>query len=81
MLTKVQTETYQVKTDEPTHGYSGPLKVSHGGADTLVGKQFLDVAAEYDKERGSTEDVNDLFSCDAYGVSSCSCLSTDVSDL
>ncbi|EGN91908.1 hypothetical protein SERLA73DRAFT_117989 [Serpula lacrymans var. lacrymans S7.3] len=62
-----KTETYEVKTNEPTHGYSGPLKVSYGGAYTNVGKQFLDVASEFDKERGFTEDINGLFSCNAYG--------------
>ncbi|KAJ7096512.1 glucose-methanol-choline oxidoreductase, partial [Mycena belliarum] len=62
-----KTETYQVKPGEPTHGYSGPLKVSYGGAYTNVGRQFLDVASQYDTVRGSTEDVNGLFSCNQYG--------------
>ncbi|KAJ7455242.1 GMC oxidoreductase-domain-containing protein [Mycena galericulata] len=62
-----KTETYQVKEGEPTHGYSGPLKVSYGGAYTNVGKQFLDVASQYDPGRGITEDINGLFSCDQYG--------------
>jgi len=35
-----------------THGYDDPLKVSDGGLFTNVGKQFLDVAAAFDKERG-----------------------------
>ncbi|KAJ6520923.1 GMC oxidoreductase-domain-containing protein [Mycena vulgaris] len=62
-----KTETYQVKPGEPTHGYSGPLKVSYGGAYTNVGQQFLEVARQYDTARGSTEDVNGLFSCNQYG--------------
>ncbi|KAJ7761999.1 GMC oxidoreductase-domain-containing protein [Mycena maculata] len=62
-----KTETYQVKPGEPTHGYSGPLKVSYGGAYTNVGQQFLDVAREYDSIRGNTDDINGLFSCDQYG--------------
>ncbi|KIM84345.1 alcohol oxidase [Piloderma croceum F 1598] len=55
-----KTETYQVGDDKPTHGYLGPLKVSHGGAYTNIGKQFLEVAAAYDKERGSTDDINSM---------------------
>ena len=66
----VQTETYQVAPGEATHGYSGPLKVSMGGAFTNVGREFLDLAAKYDKGRGSLDDVNGLFKCDAYGVRS-----------
>ncbi|KAJ7649961.1 GMC oxidoreductase-domain-containing protein [Roridomyces roridus] len=62
-----KTETYQVKEGEPTHGYSGPLKVSYGGAYTNVGQQFLDAAAQYDTARGSIDDPNGLFSCDKYG--------------
>ncbi|KAJ7126761.1 GMC oxidoreductase-domain-containing protein [Mycena epipterygia] len=62
-----KTETYQVKPGEPTHGYSGPLKVSYGGAYTNVGRQFLDVAHQYDTARGTTEDPNGLFSCNQYG--------------
>ncbi|KAJ6624000.1 GMC oxidoreductase-domain-containing protein [Mycena sp. CBHHK59/15] len=62
-----KTETYQVKPGEPTHGYSGPLKVSSGGTYTNIGQQFLGVAGQYDKVRGITEDVNGLFSCNQYG--------------
>ncbi|KAH8826569.1 GMC oxidoreductase-domain-containing protein [Flagelloscypha sp. PMI_526] len=64
-----KTEHYQL--GEPgtleTHGYSGPLKVSMGGAVTDIGKNFLDVASKYDKDRGSTEDANGLFEVDKYG--------------
>ncbi|KAF7340007.1 GMC oxidoreductase [Mycena venus] len=62
-----KTETYQVKPGESTHGYSGPLKVSYGGAFTNIGQQFLDVAARYDTARGTTNDPNGLFSCNEYG--------------
>jgi alcohol oxidase len=55
-----KTETYQVGSGKPTHGYSGPLKVSYGGVYTNIGKQFLDVCAAYDKERGSTDDINSM---------------------
>ena len=66
-----KSETYQVGDGKPTHGYSGPLKVSHGGAYTNVGKQFLEVAAAYDKECGSTDDINSMIaskSINKYGV-------------
>ncbi|KAF8643245.1 hypothetical protein AX16_009134 [Volvariella volvacea WC 439] len=63
-----KTETYQVAPDQPTHGYSGPLKVSYGGMYTNVGSQFLDVASHYDKERGPINDVNGLFECNGYGA-------------
>jgi alcohol oxidase len=58
-----------VQEGRPTHGYSGPLKVSMGGAFSNISKQFLDVAAGYDEERGFTDDVNALHSCNMYGVS------------
>ncbi|KAH9920874.1 alcohol oxidase-like protein [Epithele typhae] len=45
-------ESYELEAGKETHGYSGPLKVSSGGFYTEVGKEFLDVAAEYDKTRG-----------------------------
>jgi alcohol oxidase len=68
LLIVFQTENFQVTPGAATHGYSGPLKVSYGGHFTNLGQQFLDTAARYDKERGSTDDVNGLFSCNAYGV-------------
>ncbi len=52
-----------------THGYDGPLKVSHGGHFTNVAQDFLDVAAKYDGTRKTTEDVNGLYDCNEYGVS------------
>ncbi|KAI8986150.1 alcohol oxidase-like protein [Trametes punicea] len=64
-------ETYQIQPDKPTHGYSGPLKVSYGGFYPEVGQEFLNVAAQYDKTRGFTEDVNGLFECNRYGVVIC----------
>ncbi|THG94131.1 hypothetical protein EW026_g7277, partial [Hermanssonia centrifuga] len=57
-----KTETYEVKPGQNhNHGYSGPLKVSYGGAFTNVGKDFLEVGAKYDPRRSSTEDPNGLF--------------------
>ena len=66
-----KTETYQAGDGKSTHGYSGPLKVSHGGVFTNVGKQFLDVASKWDTERGSTDDINGMVaetSINKYGV-------------
>ncbi|KAI0920510.1 hypothetical protein AcW1_002232 [Taiwanofungus camphoratus] len=62
-----KSETYQVQPEKVTHGYSGPLKVSYGGAFTNIGKEFLDVAAQYDKDRGMTDDANGLLECNVYG--------------
>ncbi|KAK7688538.1 hypothetical protein QCA50_008076 [Cerrena zonata] len=62
-----KSETFQALPNLPTHGYSGPIKVSYGGATTNVGNDFLDVAAAYDKQRKFTDDPNGLYSCDAYG--------------
>ncbi|OCH90859.1 alcohol oxidase-like protein [Obba rivulosa] len=51
-------ESYQIAPDKDTHGYSGPLKISYGGVCTNIGSEFLEVAAQYDKDRGSTSDPN-----------------------
>ncbi|KAI0044619.1 GMC oxidoreductase [Auriscalpium vulgare] len=53
-----KTETYQVEPDAPTHGTKGPLHVSHGGAYTNVGKQFLETARVFDKAREAREDAD-----------------------
>ena len=68
-VTALQMETYQVAPNKPTHGYDGPLKISHGGFYTNMGKQFLEVAASYDKTRGTTDDPSDMIGINAYGVS------------
>ncbi|KAF8441404.1 hypothetical protein L210DRAFT_3760007 [Boletus edulis BED1] len=61
-----KTETYEVKEHEPTHGYSGPLKVSYGGCFTNIGIQAFDVAAKYDPGRKMADDSNDLSTCNTY---------------
>jgi hypothetical protein len=66
---------YQAETFEPNahnHGTSGPIKIS-SGVQTNIAKQYLAVAAARDKERGSTEDANDLSasSINVYSVSPC----------
>ena len=68
-LLRFQMETYQVAPDKPTHGYDGPLKISHGGIYTNMGQQFLEVAAQYDKTRATTDDPSDMIGINAYGVS------------
>ncbi|KAI0655480.1 alcohol oxidase-like protein [Cubamyces menziesii] len=60
-------ETYQIRPRQATHGYTGPLKVSYGGFYTEAAQEFLNVAAQYDKTRGHTDDVNDLSECNKYG--------------
>ena len=66
----LKTETYEVAEGrDSVHGYSGPLKVSYGGAFTNIGKDFLNIGPKYDGKRGSTDDPNDLFNVDVYGVS------------
>ncbi|KAJ7650020.1 GMC oxidoreductase-domain-containing protein [Roridomyces roridus] len=52
----------KAETFEPhatNHGSSGPIKIS-GIAQTKIGSEFLAVAAARDKERGHTQDANDL---------------------
>jgi alcohol oxidase len=69
-----QVETYQIPSGDPSvHGFTGPIKVSHGGHDSNIGKDFLDAAARYDKDRGSSVDINDFTTTNVYGVSLCLC--------
>jgi alcohol oxidase len=67
----IQTETYQVEPsslknstqdDAATHGYDGPLKVLDGGLFTSIGKEFLNVAAIFNKKCGQDDDPNALYS-------------------
>ncbi|KAJ3882837.1 GMC oxidoreductase-domain-containing protein [Lentinula edodes] len=63
-------ETYQVPAGSPSvHGFTGPIKVSHGGRDTNIGKEFLETAAQYDKDRKTspTADINDFQTINVYG--------------
>ncbi|KAJ7928797.1 GMC oxidoreductase-domain-containing protein [Mycena leptocephala] len=50
-------ETFEPNTKN--HGTSGPIKIS-SGIQTNIAKQFLAVGAARDKERGFSEDTNDL---------------------
>ncbi|KAJ7031361.1 GMC oxidoreductase-domain-containing protein [Mycena alexandri] len=52
----------KAETVEPNikgHGTSGPIKV-RGGMETNIAKQYLAVAKARDKERGFTDDTNDI---------------------
>ncbi|KAF8206115.1 GMC oxidoreductase-domain-containing protein [Mycena galopus ATCC 62051] len=60
-------ETYQVGAVDSAHGSAGPIKVSHGGYDTKVGKDFLAAAAGFPRGRKFADDLNDFFTCDVYG--------------
>ncbi|KAL0579313.1 hypothetical protein V5O48_002711 [Marasmius crinis-equi] len=58
-------ETFQLD-GYPNHGTSGPIKISNGAGVTNIGKDFLDVAGKYDKDRTSTKDANNFGQCDQY---------------
>ena len=52
----LKVETYEVAPGrDSVHGYTGPLKVSYGGAFTNIGKDFLEVGPKYDTKRGTTD--------------------------
>ncbi|KAJ3994163.1 hypothetical protein F5050DRAFT_1839828, partial [Lentinula boryana] len=62
-------ETYQDPSGNPSvHGFSGPIKVSMGGCDTNIGKEFLETAAQYDKDREVSADLNDFQTINVYAV-------------
>ena len=42
--------------------------MSYGGHFLGFAREFLDVAAAYDRERGITADMNTLYECDEYAV-------------
>ncbi|KAJ4481989.1 hypothetical protein J3R30DRAFT_3851336 [Lentinula aciculospora] len=67
-------ETYQVpKGDPAVHGFTGPIKVSCGGYEGNIGRDFLEAARAYDRERQSSVsladsmDSNDFRTTDVYG--------------
>ncbi|KAE9390926.1 FAD/NAD(P)-binding domain-containing protein [Gymnopus androsaceus JB14] len=63
-------ETYQVASGDPSvHGFTGPIKISGGGQGTNIGREFLEVAAQYDRDRQMlTQSKNDLDAQDFYTV-------------
>jgi alcohol oxidase len=58
-------ETYEVQPDRPTHGYSGPIKVSSGGCKLGASEEFIHVGTAYHK-RQYAEDTDDLETCNTY---------------
>ena len=53
-------ETYQVNPDLPTHGYSGPLKVSLGGHYDIAAQQFNEIGPKVEKDRPYSEEWNSM---------------------
>ncbi|OJA10233.1 hypothetical protein AZE42_10257 [Rhizopogon vesiculosus] len=60
-------ETYEVHPGRPTHGYSGPIKVSSGGGKLGLFDEFVHVGTTYHK-RSFADDTNDLETCNVYSV-------------
>ncbi|KAJ7722633.1 GMC oxidoreductase-domain-containing protein [Mycena metata] len=63
-----EVETYQAGVVDSMHGSCGPIKVSYGGYETKVGRDFLVAAAGFPRGRHFTEDLNDFVTCDVYGT-------------
>ncbi|KAJ6541250.1 GMC oxidoreductase-domain-containing protein [Mycena vulgaris] len=54
-------ETYEIEPSKPTHGSSGPLKVSFGGDAMLdIGRQFLETGAKFERDRPICDEGNGL---------------------
>jgi hypothetical protein len=60
-------ETYEVQPDCPTHGYSGPIKVSSAKFKLGASEEFIRVGTTYHK-RQYAEDTDDLETCNTYSV-------------
>ncbi len=58
LLTYSQAETYEIELGKPTHGSSGPLKVSHGGISLPIGKEFIDIGSKLEKDRPASDEGN-----------------------
>jgi alcohol oxidase len=67
ILHLAQLETYEVQPGGPTHGDSGPIRVSYGSCQTGVWEEFIHVGTTYHK-RPYADDTDDLETCDAYSV-------------
>jgi hypothetical protein len=57
-----------VQPGRPTHGYTGPVKVSPGGHKLGICEEFVRVGMTYHK-RPYSDDTNDLETCNTYSVS------------
>ncbi|KJA13768.1 GMC oxidoreductase [Hypholoma sublateritium FD-334 SS-4] len=53
-------ETYQVNGGLPSHGYSGPLKVSLGGHYDISAQQFVEIGPKVEKNRPSSDECNTM---------------------
>ncbi|KAJ7136140.1 GMC oxidoreductase-domain-containing protein [Mycena epipterygia] len=54
-------ETYEIDPKKPTHGSSGPLKVSYGGNEILdIGTQLLEFGPKIEKDRPFSNEGNGL---------------------
>ncbi|KAJ6556731.1 GMC oxidoreductase-domain-containing protein [Mycena vulgaris] len=54
-------ETYDIEPGKPSHGSSGPLKVSFGGDAMLdIGRQFLETGVKFEKDRPISDEGNGL---------------------
>ena len=62
-------ETFQLEPGQPTHGYDGHLKVSNGGANSNVAREWLTTTHAYDTGRELTSDPNDMHSVNRFSVS------------
>ncbi|KIK37362.1 GMC oxidoreductase [Suillus luteus UH-Slu-Lm8-n1] len=60
-------ETYDVQPGRPTHGYTGPVKVSPGGHKLGICEEFVRVGMTYHK-RPYSDDTNDLETCNTYSL-------------
>ncbi|KAG2076686.1 alcohol oxidase [Suillus decipiens] len=58
-------ETYEVQPGCPTHGYTGPIKVSAGGHKLGICEEFVHVGTTYHK-RPYSDDTDDLETCNTY---------------
>ncbi|TCD66628.1 hypothetical protein EIP91_001095 [Steccherinum ochraceum] len=58
---------FQIEHDQDRYGSSGPIKVSYGGYFGRVSQDFLDTAAEYDKDRRVTSSGSDVSTANTYG--------------
>ncbi|KAG1752767.1 hypothetical protein EDD22DRAFT_957619 [Suillus occidentalis] len=58
-------ETYDVQPGRPTHGYTGPVKVSPGGHKLDICEEFIRVGMTYHK-RPYSDDTDDLETCNTY---------------
>jgi alcohol oxidase len=57
-----------VQPGRPTHGYTGPVKVSTGGQKLGICEEFIRVGMTYHK-RPYSDDTDDLETCNTYSVS------------